>query len=218
MKNLFYILIALSVFLSCKKDEPQEETESITLSGRILKDCSLEPYRNTYMRLVVHMPPGNWENTKVYGFFSDSSGYFNHNITKKIGDYSSILQFDTFNISPNSINIHSIGTIIKKPFANIVVKLKINNSYSMGDTLYFPNYGTNKWDTIPCPLRDTVFQPVYNFTHSGQPNLEDKNSVPVICHFSIWGGLPYQKIKEDFFKKYIPGCTGGLDTVEIEIN
>ena len=58
MKNLFKLLIVITLLFSCKKEtEPIEKT--ITLTGKIVLNCEGDPMANQNIELWLYLPKNN---------------------------------------------------------------------------------------------------------------------------------------------------------------
>ena len=184
MKNLIKITLLLTILLyACKKDkiiEPTEET-TITLTGKIVYNCAGDPIRNRSVKVFVAY--GDW-NTDILDAKTDTNGNFEWtfdkkksivNITLRVAGIGDILTFEDKH--------RNLGTIIATPTCNVVMKIKVNNPYSLGDTLRlkdFPNHPTLKGINITAPFRDTVLTPAYNYSELSWPDsFEDKNTTYV---------------------------------------
>ena len=223
MKNLFKLLIVITLLFSCKKEtEPIEKT--ITLTGRIILNCAGDPMANQNIELWLYLPDINFE---ILDVKTDANGNFSWTFDKP----KSLIQIairpggggDILTFNPKHRNL---GTIIATPKCNVVMKIKINNPYSFGDTLRlkdFPNHPTLKGINIAAPFRDTILAPAYNYSELSWPGtFEQKNTTYVSSIIYIYKGVSgtssftelYHKDYENRFKS----CTGVMDTVLIEIN
>ncbi len=220
MKNLLYIFCLLVLIASCKKDKMENNPKTIT--GKIAQDCGMTPLANTPMKLFVSESQSfTGSEVSIYDFTSDANGNFSYTLQNPPATFTSDLRFNGVIIGgvvPHNSDSKNLGTIIASPTANFVVKLKANNHYGVGDTLYFPNFQINEIVKIAAPVSDSIFNVVYNYSSIQNRTLSNKNKIEISSFYAVWGGAPYKQIKEEYFTKYITACTGILDTVLIEIN
>ncbi len=158
--------------------------------------------------------------TKTFTFRTSSDGNFSKKTQIPSGETIKEIRFagSGLHLDGGTDGYASMGTIIATPTANFVVKLQVNNPYNVGDTLLVPNYNDifNGFK-LPCPVRDTIFNPVYNYSSLGYPTLTNKNTVEVKFNHSVYNGIigtsSFNQLKGSFSEFIIPGCSGQLDTI-----
>ena len=224
MKNLLYLLLLISFLVSCKKEK--QENDPITISGRIVGDCSMTPLANSPMKLLISESQAfTGSDVSIYDFTSDANGYFTYTLTNPPDVFISELRFGGTTIKGVVGNSSKgLGDLIAAPTANFVVKLKINNSYGLGDTLSLANYD-NLFQSIKiaAPFKDTVFLPNYNYSSPTSNNtLSNKNSVIIANGHEIFSGISgtssFISKSINFDEVSIKGCSGAIDTVVKIIN
>ena len=221
MKTLFYILSLALVVASCKKDEPLEN-ETKTYTGTLVANCSMTPMPNASITVFIREPQSFGSNTIIEQYTTDANGNFSFTINLDNGKYVNEIRLGGANITPDGPNSNNMGTIIASPTANFVVKLKVNNPYSVGDTLFIKDFSTMMNVKISAPLSDYTFNTTYNYSSLQNRTLTNKSSVEISSNYSIYNGVlgtgSYNKLHSEFYERLIPACTGMVDTVLIEIN
>ena len=226
MKNLLYILCFSLAITSCKKDKLENEPKTIT--GRIVQDCTMVPLANSPIKLLISESQAfTGSDVSIYDFTSDANGNFSYTVDNPPVTFISELRFGGTTIKgvvPKSTNSKNLGELIARPTANFVVKLKINNSYGLGDTLSLANYD-NLFQSIKiaAPFKDTVFLPNYNYSSPTSNNtLSNKNSVIIANGHEIFSGISgtssFISKSINFDEVSIKGCSGAIDTVVKIIN
>ncbi len=198
-KMIFVAIVSmLSLFIitlhSCNPLGSNTDS-TYSLTGRMLKDCSGEPYANYSLTFYI---PGDGMFTKkaVLGTVStDDKGYFklsnipsnkNSNINlQHIIDANYVTTWGSFNI-PDSANIYDDGAVYDlgdyygEYTKNSIVKISIDtNSFSVLDTLYI-GFGSNNYITI-YPIPDAY---TYIYTSDGSNNRSASIKKEL---FRIWG-------------------------------
>jgi len=221
MKTLFYILSLALVVASCKKDEPLEN-ETKTYTGTLVANCSMTPMPNASITVFIREPQSFGSNTIIEQYTTDANGNFSFTINLDNGKYVNEIRLGGANITPDGPNSNNMGTIIASPTANFVVKLKVNNPYSVGDTLFIKDFSTMMNVKISAPLSDYTFNTTYNYSSLQNRTLTNKSSVEINSNYSIYNGVlgtsSYNKLHSEFYERLIPACSGMIDTVLIEIN
>ena len=220
MKNLLYILCFALVATSCKKEEPISTTTTYT--GKLVKDCSLIPMPNASITVFIREPQSFGSNTIIEQYTTDANGNFSFTINLDNGKYVNEIRLGGANITPDGPNSNNMGTIIASPTANFVVKLKVNNPYSVGDTLFIKDFSTMMNVKISAPFTDHTFNTTYNYSSIQNRILTNKDLVEIKSSFIIYNGSQnsgsYNELKDELYERLIPACTGMVDTVLIEIN
>ena len=221
MKTLFYILSLALVVASCKKDEPLEN-ETKTYTGTLVANCSMTPMPNASITVFIREPQSFGSNTIIEQYTTDANGNFSFTINLDNGKYVNEIRLGGANITPDGPNSNNMGTIIASPTANFVVKLKINNPYNVGDTLYIKDFSTMTDVKIPAPFTDHTFNTTYNYSSIQNRTLSNKDNVEISTGIILYNGTlytgSYNQLSRYKFDKIIPACTGMVDTVLIEIN
>ena len=223
MKTLFYILSLALVVASCKKDKPLEN-ESITISGKIVQNCGMTPLANSPMKLLVSVSQAfTGSDVTIYDFTSDANGNFTFTLTNPPTAFTTQLRFGGTIIKGVVGNSSKdLGTLIASPTANFVVKLKVNNPYSLGDTLAIADFRDMSEMHISAPFKDTTLPVIYNYSSLNNRNLTNKNDILLNSNSFVFKGAvgtsSFNVIKSMRIERTIPACTGMVDTVLIEIN
>ena len=226
MKTIIKLTIIVFLLYSCKKEvEPITPIDrTITLTGKIIHNCAGNPVKNRDVEIYVVY--GGWSG-EIVNVKTDSNGNFNWtfetkqsvlDITLRVAGLGDILTFDP--------KLHqNLGTIVANPTANVVIKIKVNNPYSLGDTLLLKdlvNYPAKNLK-ISAPFKDTVLSVAYSYSQLSWPGtFEQKNTTFVETNIYIYKGVSgtsslqvlYDRWIDDRFKS----CTGAVDTLLIEIN
>ena len=221
MKNLFKLLIITTLLFSCKKEtEPIEKT--ITLTGKIVLNCAGDPMANQNIELWLYLPDINFE---ILDVKTDANGNFSWTFDKpkeliqiaiRPGGGGDILTFN-----PKHRNL---GTIIATPKCNVVMKIKVNNSYSLGDTLLLKDFPNQPFSVvrIPAPFRDTILTTAYNYSELRWPEtFEQKNTTYVSTKKYVFNGIIGSSINvlyNESISSRFKSCTGAVDTLLVEIN
>ena len=224
MKNLLYILCFSLAITSCKKDKLENEPKTIT--GRIVQDCTMVPLANSPIKLLISESQAfTGSDVSIYDFTSDANGSFSYTVDNPPVTFISELRFGGTTIKgvvPKSTNSKNLGELIARPTANFVVKLKVNNPYSVGDTLFIKDFSTMMNVKISAPFTDHTFNTTYNYSSIQNRILTNKDLVEIKSSFIIYNGSQnsgsYNELKDELYERLIPACTGMVDTVLIEIN
>ncbi len=210
-KMIFVAIVSmLSLFIitlhSCNPLGSNTDS-TYSLTGRMLKDCSGEPYANYSLTFYI---PGDGMFTKkaVLGTVStDDKGYFklsnipsnkNSNINlQHIIDANYVTTWGSFNI-PDSANIYDDGAVYDLGDyygafeEKTVIKFTIDNSSLLTSDSLFVGYNKNKYKVIfPIPSQ-------YIYMHSITRSNARKNQLSKDDYLS-WG------IKRSFYDSlYIP--------------
>ena len=176
MKNTIKLLIIIGLLYSCKKDtEPIEKT--ITLTGKIVKNCTGTPMANRDIEIWLQLPNIDFE---ILNATTDANGNFSWTFERP----DNLIQIalrpagmgDIITFEPKHRNL---GTIIATPTCNVVMKIKVNNPYNSEATLElkdFVNYPSN-YHQITGPFKDTIFQTGYSYSQLRWPDtFEQKNT------------------------------------------
>ena len=221
MKTLFYILSLALVVASCKKDKPLEN-ETKTYTGTLVANCSMTPMPNTSITVFIREPQSFGSNTIIEQYTTDANGNFSFTINLDNGKYVNEIRLGGANITPDGPNSNNMGTIIASPTANFVVKLKVNNPYSLGDTLAIADFRDMSEMHISAPFKDTTLPVIYNYSSLNNRNLTNKNDILLNSNSFVFKGAvgtsSFNVIKSMRIERTIPACTGMVDTVLIEIN
>lgn len=211
---IIYILL-LFILLSCEKEEI-----NATVSGRIVIDCIGTPLANINLKARVQITSINiGPDFDYYSFSTDANGNFSVKI-KKRGGMEIEKNGNTIIDGIPVIGDINIGTFNTFPTSSFVYRIKVNNSYNVGDTLQLSiHQGINRI-TIPAPLFDTIFPVVTNYGSYQHPYYENTDYVTVSGLYDITkGALTYQDIiKRETFSFSLPACPSTIDTITIEIN
>ena len=224
MKNSLYILCIAIAVISCKKEK--QENDPITISGRIVGDCSMTPLANSPMKLLISESQAfTGSDVSIYDFTSDANGNFSYTVNNPPVTFISELRFGGTTIKgvvPKFTNSKNLGELIAGPTTNFIVKLKVNNPYAVGDTLFIKDFSTMTNVKISAPLSDYTFNTTYNYSSLQNRTLTNKSSVEINSNYSIYNGVlgtsSYNKLHSEFYERLIPACSGMIDTVLIEIN
>ena len=225
MKTLLYLVILVTLITNCKKDEPLQNGPK-TIVGKIVSDCSLTPLANSPIRLLISESQAlSSSDLSIYDFTSDANGNFSYTLNNPPSSFTSELRFGGTSIKgvvPKSTESKNLGTLIATPTANFVVKLKVNNSYGVGDTLFIKDFSTMTNVKIPGPFSDYTFNTTYSFSDIQNRTLTNKNFVEVSTGIILYNGTlytsSYNELSRNKFEKLILACTGMVDTLLIEIN
>jgi hypothetical protein len=220
MKNLLYIFLVTSLLAGCKKEDPMPTTKTYT--GKLVADCNMVPMANSPIKVFIREPQSFGSNTIINDFTTDANGDFDFTVNLDNGKYVNEVRLGGTSITPDGPNENNMGTIIASPTANFVIKLKVNNPYGVGDTLFIKDFSTMTNVKIAAPFSDYVFNTTYNYSSIQNRTLTNKNSVEISTGVIIYNGKlysnSYNQLILDKFDKIIPACTGMVDTVLIEIN
>ena len=187
MKNTIKLLIIIGLLYSCKKEEPIEPIESTTtLTGKIVKNCAGIAMANQEVEIRVSY--GVWEKNDVFEAKTDSNGNFNWTFDIKENKYNVKLRLAGIDILSFGSKDRNLGTIIATPTCNVVMKIKVNNPYNLGDTLQLkdlPNHPL-KGLKLSAPFRDTILTTAYNYSELSWPDtFEQKNTTYVSTNIYI---------------------------------
>ncbi|MEN9001688.1 MAG: hypothetical protein ABF242_05210, partial [Flavobacteriales bacterium] len=212
------------VITSCKKEKPLEnDSNSKTYTGLLVANCAMTPMPNETITVFIKEPQSFGSNTLIEQYRTDATGNFNFTVDLSDGKYVNEIRLGGANITPDGPNSNTMGTIIASPTADFVVKLKINNPYSLGDTLLVPDFTQTLKVKLACPLQDTTFNPVYNYSSLTNRTLSKKNKIsPNPVSYFVYNGKmntpSFNLVKNKDIHFLISACTGMVDTVLIEIN
>ncbi len=185
MKNLLYIFCLLVLIASCKKEETPEPT---TYTGKLVADCNMVPMTNSPIKVFIREPQSFGSNTIIKDFTTDANGNFKFTVNLDDGKYVNEVRLGGTSITPDGPNENNMGTIIASPTANFVVKLKVNNPYSLGDTLFIKDFSTMTNVKLAAPFSDYTFNRTYNYSSNQNRTLTNKNSVEIKSSFGIYNG------------------------------
>ncbi|MEN8928499.1 MAG: hypothetical protein ABF242_03375 [Flavobacteriales bacterium] len=223
MKTLLYILSFALVITSCKKEKPLEnDSNSKTYTGLLVADCAMTPLPNETITVFIKEPQSFGSNTLIEQYRTDGTGNFNFTVDLGNGKYVNEIRLGGANITPDGPNSNTMGTIIAAPTADFVVKLKINNPYNVGDTLYIYDYAIADHIKIIAPFNDKFFSVMHNFSNINNRTLTDKNAIEVQLNHSVYQGTPgtasFNELSQSFESFMIEGCSGAIDTIVKVIN
>jgi len=206
------ISICLATLYSCNPITQTDSTYSLT--GRMLKDCSGDPYKNYSLTFYIPGAGLGQKTTELGTVSTDDKGYFKlSNIPsnqsaniylKHTIDANYVTTWGSFTI-PGSANIYDdnavydLGDYYGEFSLNAVTSILIDNSsYNNQDTLYI-GYHSNHFQVIS-PIPDKF---IYKFKKSGKGSRQD--SYPSE-EYITWG------IGKTFFDSlYIPGAVANKD-------
>ncbi len=220
MNNKVLIIFLLTVLFSCRKEE-----ETFVISGVIMRDCNSIPMANEEFELYSY--GDTWtlnRNVISESFKTDALGAFQVEYQSKYLKSSLEIKYkgEIFFLTPGN---GCIGTIVMYPTINLLTNVKINNSYSPGDTLRIleNNREINKFSY---PFNDTVLDTLKNHFGNSQYNeVRDKDT-----RLKVYSGLSYRvdsgqrfttsyKIKKTGGpSQSFDGCTNKIYKVEIEVD
>ena len=190
MKNLIKLTLIATIFLfSCKKETKIITEKTATLTGKIVLNCAGTPMKNREIELYLDY---GWDNDNRWiKAKTDSNGNFNWSFIVKNKPYNLSIRpagmGDILVINPS--DPENLGTIIATPKCNVVMKVRVNNPYSLGDTLRlkdFPNHPTLKGINIAAPFRDTILTTAYNYSELQWPGtFEEKNTTFISTNIYI---------------------------------
>ena len=189
LKQITEIIFILLILFSCKKEKPIPPFDkNITLTGKIVKNCAGYPLANHPVQIFLYYGVYHKENA-ILEAKTDSNGNFKWtftveeegcNISIRPAGMADILTFDS--------DIRNLGTIIATPTCNVVMKIKVNNSYSVGDTLQLKDYLNHTFNPIRigAPFKDTILPVSYNYAELKWPSsFEEKNTTYVETNIYI---------------------------------
>lgn len=124
MKNLrlFFLLIVLIGFLSCKKDQNQKDTETSKIKDE--KPISVECYKALYEQDTIDLKINNLKNGEVSG--NMEMKFFGH--PAKVGNIAGKFHGDTLFVDYTFVMETNKGTTFKNPMA----MLKKGNELILG--------------------------------------------------------------------------------------
>jgi hypothetical protein len=184
----------------------------------------MTPLANSPMKLLVSVSQAfTGSDVTIYDFTSDGNGNFTFTLTNPPTAFTTQLRFGGTIIKGVVGNSSKdLGTLIASPTANFVVKLKVNNPYAVGDTLFIKDFSTMTNVKISAPFTDHTFNTTYNYSSIQNRILTNKDLVEIKSSFIIYNGSQnsgsYNELKDELYERLIPACTGMVDTVLIEIN
>ncbi|MBW6483881.1 MAG: DUF4198 domain-containing protein [Vicingaceae bacterium] len=157
MKNLLYILLTMVLLsiTSCHKEDKE-----FVITGQIIKDCSGEPLANFNIEGWLDCDEPFSKCVEVFAATTDANGNFSMIITRKGGlEISTPGNGFPFLSDIPVISSVSIGSFMAEPTTSFVYRIKVNNPYNVGDTLYanLRSTFTLSHIVIPAPLQDTLF-------------------------------------------------------------
>ena len=187
MKNILKIIVLTLVLSSCKKDKPIPIETTITLTGRIVKNCAGDPLINHPVEIWLTMGGKLIATHKSLDAKTDSNGNFKWTFDKEKGIIIIALRVDGADILTFDPKHRNLGTIIATPTCNVVMKIKVNNPYSVGDTLQLKDFTDyTKGIRIGAPFKDTVLSVAYDYAELRWPlSFEQKNTTYVSTNIYI---------------------------------
>jgi|SRR5690606_32105418 len=123
--------------------------------------------------------------------------------------------------APSGKELH-LGSFIARPTTSFVYRIKVNNPYNVGDTLYLsiPPFTPLKGHVISAPLQDSTFETIYNYSqlasynYGETDNVEIKFGVTVSKNGFIRDSIYFSETRVFNF----PACPSKIDTITIFIN
>ncbi|MBW6484357.1 MAG: hypothetical protein K0B10_15040 [Vicingaceae bacterium] len=220
MKKILYILAAIVISITgCEKEENKEK---MMLSGRILKDCSGVPLANFGLEAIVSTRR-IVKATDYYYFDTDANGNFNL-LIEEIGTVvlRAAAGAKLLDDIPGTQSELNLGTFMASPSTSFVYRIKVNNPYNVGDTLYFslPPFTPLKGHVIAAPLQDSTFGLIQNYQQLASNSfgktdqVEIKFGVTVSKNGFIRDSVYFSETKVFNF----PACPSKIDTITIQIN
>ncbi|MEN8927779.1 MAG: hypothetical protein ABF242_10585 [Flavobacteriales bacterium] len=230
MKNFTYLSLFALLLFSCKKETNRNSSSSkIIVSGKIVTDCAGTPFANQNFVLLKKNTAFIGNNRKEVAFSTDNEGNFKaefpptdfgSEVFIRIGNSGggSILSF-------NSETDLNIGTLNTSPEASYQIKIKVNNPYSLGDTLRIGNYNGVGFTSykFPAPLSDTILNVAYNYSNGLQiPTFDHINKVQVrsspLVYSGIMGTSSFTYKMEKNLNFYLDGCQSNVQDVIVTID
>lgn len=223
MKTLLYISVVTFILasVSCKKDK---EEKTYVISGTILKDCSMEPLANTPLHIMVDVLDGFGKKVDGYFLDTDANGNFSFVMHRKgtidIRNASGMVTY-LMAPAPSGKELH-LGSFIARPTTSFVYRIKVNNPYNVGDTLYLsiPPFTPLKGHVIPAPLQDSTFETIYNYSqlasynYGETDNVEIKFGVTVSKNGFIRDSIYFSETRVFNF----PACPSKIDTITLVVD
>ena len=192
MKNLNQItgiIFIILILFSCKKEKlipPPVDSNTVTLTGKLVKNCEGDILSNYPVDIWLYYG-NNLETTKLYAK-TKADGNFEWTFDKPKGLFK--IKFRHHN-GGHFFTFHSkhrdLGDIIVSPTCNVVMKIKVNNPYSVGDTLQLKDFTDyTKGIRIGAPFKDTVLSVAYDYAELRWPlSFEQKNTTYVSTNIYI---------------------------------
>lgn len=221
MRTLLIILSVLILF-SCEKEDNEEANTAV--SGRIVQDCNGTPLANKSIEAWVKLSGTCWSLTGCTDLLyttTDANGNFSFN-TKKGSMEIRLKGSNTILDGIPVLGNLDLGTFNAFPTTSFVYRIKVNNPYSVGDTLYLsvPPFTPLRGYVLSAPFQDSIFTLVENYqelgnhNYGGTSNVEVKFGVTVSKDGFIRDSVYYSETK--IFN--LPSCPSRIDTLTIEIN
>lgn len=219
MKKLIYILAAILLGISsCKKED-----EKFVVTGQIIKDCSGEPLANFNIEGWLDCDKPFSKCVEVFAATTDANGNFSMVITRKGSlEISTPGKGFPFLSGIPVISSVSLGSFMAEPTTSFVYRIKVNNPYNVGDTLYLsiPPFTPLKGHVIPAPLQDSTFETIYNYSqlasynYGETDNVEIKFGVTVSKDGFIRDSIYFSETRVFNF----PACPSKIDTITLVVD
>lgn len=223
MKNIIYIIISVLILFSCKKED-----DKITISGKIVKDCSEMPFANQSFLYYNYGVPGIYEGQEQIVFCTDDEGNFSlecspsgikNEVELSLGANGGV-GFILFN---TEIDLN-LGTLIIEKKVDYELKIKVNKPYVLGDTLcIYANFesGSTIRYKVPAPFVDTTITIINDFTGDYYiPSIENKNKLLINTGYSVYSsgsGITFVK-QDSSFKFLLESCQNSIQELIVPID
>lgn len=217
------ILFSILIFFSCEKED-NEKADTI-VSGRIVQDCNGTPLANKNIEAWVKLSGTCLSLTGCTDLLyttTDANGNFSFN-TKKGSMEIRLKGSNTILYGIPVLDNINIGTFNAFPTTSFVYRIKINNTYNVGDTLVtdLKGLGIAGRYKFPAPLTDTSFV-ITNYTVLDSPNFSNVGFIPVEIGFGIYKNAI--NITDNWYNTYtiksynVIACNTTTQEIVLEIN
>lgn len=197
MKTRLFIISAISlIFLnSCKK----ESSKTFSISGRMLEDCSQQPYANKEISFFQRIGAdwvGQTSGGELGTTMTDANGNFTFKYKPQNSNDIRIQEAAGFGFNPIIENIPSGENVknlnfFRNPRYKLQVILNVTNPRQTGDTLFITDYSGIYYLKYPCPLSSGVLYTNTNATKS--PSQLNNNQLSLTWYFKNESSVKYRR-------------------------